>query len=83
MSEFTFSKDDASINFGDLKIYLDIADRANRLRGRDDLIVMQKSRAYAEWHASFAAMQPRNILEFGVFKGGSTIFFDQLGAGLF
>jgi hypothetical protein len=81
MAEPTFL-DDERITFGDLEIFLLHGTETDRLVARDDLYFMAKSRPYIDGYAQVKAAMSRstwaagahNVLEVGVYRGGSAPF---------
>jgi SAM-dependent methyltransferase len=77
MHPYVFNEADGSISFGEVKIYIDVGDNVERLGRRDDVLLMQKSPPYLEVYKTLRG-QFSNVLELGVYRGGSASFIHQL-----
>jgi predicted O-methyltransferase YrrM len=77
--------DDERIVFGDLEIFLLHGNDTDRLVARDDVYFMAKSRPYVDGYAQVKAAMSRsvwaagaqNVLEVGVYRGGSAPFLHR------
>jgi SAM-dependent methyltransferase len=70
---------DQLLSLGDVAFDLNYTAEGLGMDSTSRCFVLQKSRAMVEWYAqSFAGRPGGNVLEIGIFKGGSVVLLDRL-----
>jgi hypothetical protein len=66
------------IELGGVKFVLDTRPGKERGTSKDNEFVLVKTQAYLSFYDSLRACTPKEILEIGMFEGGSLVYFDKL-----
>lgn len=63
---------------GGVKFILDIRAGKDRGKSEDGEFILVKTKAFLRFYQSLQQRQPKNVLEIGMFEGGSLVLFDKL-----
>ena len=67
-----------SFEIDDVKFVLDIRAGKDRDKSEDGKFILVKTKAFLQFYRGLQRRQPKNILEIGMFEGGSLVLFDKL-----
>jgi predicted O-methyltransferase YrrM len=67
-----------SIELGGVEFVLDTRPGPQRTKSEDNKFVLVKTRPFLAFYDSLLERAPKNILEIGMFEGGSLVYFDKL-----
>ena len=67
-----------SFEMDDIKFVLDIRAGKDRGESKDGEFILVKTKAFLQFYRALQQRQPKNILEVGMFEGGSLVLFDKL-----
>ena len=62
----------------DVRFVVDIRAGKDRGRSKDGEFILVKTRAFLQFYRALQRRQPKNVLEIGMFEGGSLVLFDKL-----
>jgi Cephalosporin hydroxylase len=69
-----------TIELGGIEFVLDTRPGPMRAKSEENKFVLVKTRPYLSFYESLREKAPKNILEIGMFEGGSLVYFDKLFA---
>ncbi len=67
-----------SFEMDDIRFILDTRAGKDRGKSKDGEFVLVKTNAFLQFYRALQQRQPKNILEIGMFEGGSLVLFDKL-----
>ena len=67
-----------SFEMDDVRFTLDIRNGKDRGKSQDNDFVLVKTNAFLQFYRAQQQRQPENVLEIGMFEGGSLVLFDKL-----
>lgn len=67
-----------SFEVDDIRFIVDIRAGKDRSKSKEGEFVLVKTNAFLQFYRALQQRQPKNILEIGMFEGGSLVLFDKL-----
>jgi predicted O-methyltransferase YrrM len=67
-----------SFEIDDVRFVVDTRPGKDRGKSRDDEFVLVKTKAFLQFYRGLQQRRPKNVLEIGMFEGGSLVLFDKL-----
>lgn len=67
-----------SFELGGIRFIMDIRDGRQRGKSVDNEFILVKTKPFLDYYRNLQSRQPKQILEIGMFEGGSLVLFDKL-----